>query len=1397
MAVNFASPSLSIASPSLPGTVCANDGTTMDLQISTVGALDGSYAATLTIAGPDGGSRILPIQILISGLLLPDLSANYPGGGVSVVPDSSPVFPLSGEGFTIHAGVKNVGPTASGTFSVNFFEGENLLGSVPMSGLAVGQGANVELAVPAGLADGYYLVRAEVVSPAEGELELANNTSGALLQVGTPPVTDAFVEVFASITPNCDLLSGTLNVHANYKLVSSTTTTGPEGPETHTSVVRYPVQGGWIDAQIVGTAFGVSGAHTDVNGNYSASIGLPPEGVYSVEVEVTDFTVTGSNTVTLIVPAEPDCDQGGVPHEPGPPDPHYPVTNVDLYVCSTDIEFLDTAGINPIPMPTIPGASIQVSARVHYYSSVGSPLNGQPVHFTARRQLNGDVEEEFIGTGLANFAGGGETLVSMPWTVPEDGTYTILVSLDPSVSQSVYNDQATRALVSGTPPEPDTVMSVSAEGAGCGGIHQWVSGRALYASDGTRSLADICGVVSITAYDQNDNVVGTKGGYMTDLAGNFYFHPHINLPVGVNRMVVEVTDGTLTGYAEFTIECFGTQNRPAPDVPQDAPQDEGDLYVFSEHLGFLEKDCITGLRRSPLPDEEISIAADLHYWDMNSGLPLTNIPAQINVLIPDGNDLLTVPVGTTNVSFPFGGGSSIICVPWTPAVLGPQIVQVIINPDAEPLPFAEYTGNNAATKLIYVGALDCLLTAAPDEAEVFLGDSAQFVISGEVLSERTPTLSMNLVADTPDLPPGVSFAFSETQLTLPGETVLTLNTTAATPPGVYYFNVIGTGDNCTAVARVRLKVIGDVTPPVITLLGDNPFFVECPDAFNDPGATAEDDYDGDVTDRIQVDGIVDSHVLGDYIVTYSVADLAGNSSSTTRTVTVQDTTPPDLVCPEPTVLAADPNCQAPIPDLSAGAVVSDNCSPPAGITVEQDPAPGTMVGLGTNAVVLTATDEAGNAAECVAIVVVVDQTPPVITCPGDIQVVADIHCKAPIPDLAAQTIAADCNGPVLIAQNPAAGTVLGLGSHAVIITATDAAGNAAGCEVMVTIVDETAPVLSCAATADVDADESCGALVPDLAAAAVATDCNGPVILTQIPSAGTPVGLGTHVVQITATDAAGNSASCFVDLTVHDVTPPNVTITAPASGYLSPVHETVLFEGSFTDCDPSSGFTAQWTFGSATVPSAVYAGTVNGTTVTDAFAIDEPGVYSVHLAVTDPSGNTGEDDTVLDDLPAYVVVYDPSGGFVTGGGWFWSPPGALHPGLSELMEVEGKASFGFVSKYKKGANVPTGQTEFQFKAGNLNFHSDTYEWLVVSGARAQFKGSGFLNGVSGYHFILTATDSAVNGSGDTDKFRIKIWDPVVDEIIYDNQFGSEDDEELNALTIIEGGNIVIHKPRGK
>src|SRR6266581_7865386 len=128
---------------------------------------------------------------------------------------------------------------------------------------------------------------------------------------------------------------------------------------------------------------------------------------------------------------------------------------------------------------------------------------------------------------------------------------------------------------------------------------------------------------------------------------------------------------------------------------------------------------------------------------------------------------------------------------------------------------------------------------------------------------------------------------------------------------------------------------------------------------------------------------------------------------------------------------------------------------------------------------------------------------------------------------------------------------------------------------------------------------------------------------------------------------------------------------------------------------------------------------------------------------------------------------------VTGGGWINSPAGAY----TSNAILSGKANFGFVSNYQKGANVPTGQTEFQFNVANFNFHSTSYEWLVIAGAKAQYKGVGTVNGVGNYGFILTAIDGEINGGGGVDKFRIKIWDINNNgTIVYDNQLGASDSD---------------------
>ena len=252
------------------------------------------------------------------------------------------------------------------------------------------------------------------------------------------------------------------------------------------------------------------------------------------------------------------------------------------------------------------------------------------------------------------------------------------------------------------------------------------------------------------------------------------------------------------------------------------------------------------------------------------------------------------------------------------------------------------------------------------------------------------------------------------------------------------------------------------------------------------------------------------------------------------------------------------------------------------------------------------------------------------------------------------------------------------------------------------------------------------------------------------------------------------------DQTVVVLLQPTVgAITAPVDPVK--IDTAVNASASFTDPGTLGTHTAIWHWGDGSTSAGTLAEANGSGSVSGSHTYTTPGVYTLMLTVTN------KDDGADTSTFQYVVVYDPSAGFVTGGGWINSPAGAYaaDPALT------GRATFGFVSRYQKGANVPTGQTEFQFQVADLNFHSESYQWLVVAGARAKFKGTGTINGSGDYGFMLSAIDGQMNGGGGVDGFRMKIWDRATGNIVYDNQMGASDDAD--PAIAIGGGSIVIHK----
>ena len=81
---------------------------------------------------------------------------------------------------------------------------------------------------------------------------------------------------------------------------------------------------------------------------------------------------------------------------------------------------------------------------------------------------------------------------------------------------------------------------------------------------------------------------------------------------------------------------------------------------------------------------------------------------------------------------------------------------------------------------------------------------------------------------------------------------------------------------------------GDSTPPTLALRGEPTINIVIDSPFTDPGVTASDAVDGDLSSRVVVSGNVNTTVLGTYTLTYSISDLSGNAATpVTRTVNVR------------------------------------------------------------------------------------------------------------------------------------------------------------------------------------------------------------------------------------------------------------------------------------------------------------------------------------------------------------------------------------------------------------------------------------------------------------------------------------------------------------------------------
>jgi len=185
--------------------------------------------------------------------------------------------------------------------------------------------------------------------------------------------------------------------------------------------------------------------------------------------------------------------------------------------------------------------------------------------------------------------------------------------------------------------------------------------------------------------------------------------------------------------------------------------------------------------------------------------------------------------------------------------------------------------------------------------------------------------------------------------------------------------------------------------------------------------------------------------IGENTIFLHVTDVNGNESSCMATVTVEDTIAPVLVCVDATI-ELDENGEATIDPLALS-LATDNCGIDVLIADLTD-VDCSDIGTPIN-VTIFATDASGNTSGCTLVVTVVDLLAPVLVCPTVDPTMVDPNGTFTLPDYIASgeaTATDNCTDPVTaFTQDPAAGTILGVGVHTITFTAEDEYGNVATC----------------------------------------------------------------------------------------------------------------------------------------------------------------------------------------------------------------------------------------------------------------------------------------------------------------------------------------------------------------
>ncbi len=609
------------------------------------------------------------------------------------------------------------------------------------------------------------------------------------------------------------------------------------------------------------------------------------------------------------------------------------------------------------------------------------------------------------------------------------------------------------------------------------------------------------------------------------------------------------------------------------------------LSRFSVVLGLLFLLFFTGCGEQ---QEEFALTLSVTPADAGA---VTCVPAQA-----------TYPEGTA-VTLSAQAASGWRFVRWEGAVEGTETATTTI------------TMTQAETVVAYFVEEEPADTTPP---EIVLSGDAEITLEcGEIFTDLGATASDNVDGDI------------SARIVVRGDTV------DPTKPGVYslYYEITDAAGNTTT--QTRTVTVRDTQAPSLTLLGEAEITLECGDSFAEPGATASDNVDGDLSVAVSILGAIDTQTPGTYTLQYSVSDTAGNSATQTRTVTVQDTQQPafSLVGGAEITLECGDTFSEP------GATATDTCDGDLSARIEISGDTVDVAQPGAYTIQYMVSDTAGNTATQTRKVTVQDTQKPVLSLVGSAEITLECGDVFTDPGVTASdnidgdlSARVEFSGDVVDSAQP--------GTYTIRYSVSDTAGNNATQTRMVTVQDTQNPILTLNGDAEITLE--CGDIFNDPGATATDT-CDGD-ISDRIFARGSAIvttQAGTHTIQYNVGDLSGNIVTKIRTVVVRDIQKPIISLIGEAE---------ITLECGDTFTDP--GATASDSIdGDISTRIVVSGDTVDAT---------QPGTYTRQYEVSNSSGSIAAEKRtiIVQDTGSPVITLLGNDEIILDCGGTFSEPGA-------------------------------------------------------------------------------------------------------------------------------------------